>query len=96
MIPPIVPFKTELVYFTGAAEILLGVGLLIPGLRMYSGYILIVFFILLLPANIYAAIKHIDFQKGTFNGNGITYLWFRVPLQALFIVWTYLSMAKTG
>ena len=96
MIPPIVPFKTELVYFTGVAEILLGVGLLIPGLRTYSGYILIVFFILMLPANIYAAIKHIDFQKGTFNGNGITYLWFRVPLQILFIVWTYLSIAKTG
>ncbi|HEX8378190.1 MAG TPA: hypothetical protein VF602_10240 [Pedobacter sp.] len=94
MIPSIVPFRTELVYLTGVLEILLGIGLLIPSLRMYSGWALIVFFMLLLPANIHAAINHIDYQRGTFDGTGVSYLWFRVPLQILFIAWTYLCAIK--
>jgi uncharacterized membrane protein len=94
MIPSIVPFRTELVYLTGVLEILLGIGLLIPSLRMYSGCALILFFMLLLPANINAAINHIDYQRGTFDGTGVSYLWFRVPLQILFIAWTYLCAIK--
>ena len=94
MIPPIIPLKTEIIYLTGLLEILLGICLLIPKLSIYSGWVLIAFFILLLPANIYSAIKHIDYQKGNFEGNGLNYLWFRIPLQVLFIVWTYFSSIK--
>ncbi|MFN3848119.1 MAG: hypothetical protein ACK4NY_01765 [Spirosomataceae bacterium] len=94
MIPPMIPLKTEIIYFTGFLEILLGICLLIPRLSIYSGWILIAFFILLLPANIYASIKHIDYQKATFDGNGLDYLWFRIPLQFLFIAWTYFSTIK--
>lgn len=94
MIPDFIPFKSALVLFTGLVEIAAAIGLLIPGLRVLTGWLLIVFFILLLPANINAAIKHIDYQKGTFDGNGPNYLWFRVPLQILFIVWTYLSAIR--
>jgi uncharacterized membrane protein len=94
MIPPMIPFKTEIIYLTGLLEILLGICLLIPRLSIYSGWILIVFFILLLPANIYASIKHIDYQKATFDGNGLDYLWFRIPLQFLFIAWMYFSTIK--
>jgi uncharacterized membrane protein len=91
MLPGFVPYKTEMVYLTGTIEIAAAIGLLILNLRVTTAWFLIVFFILILPANIYAAIKHIDYQKGTFNGNGPGYLWFRIPLQILFIVWTYLS-----
>ena len=91
MVPGFVPFKTGTVYLTGIIEILAAIGLLIPNLRVVTGWLLIAFFILILPANIYAAIKHIDYQKGTFDGNGLVYLWFRIPLQILFIVWTYFS-----
>jgi uncharacterized membrane protein len=94
MIPSIVPLKTEIVYITGVLEVLLGIGLLIPSIRVYTAWILVLFFIFLLPANIYAALKHIDYQKGTFDGSGMSYLWFRVPLQILFIAWTYVSTIK--
>lgn len=94
MIPPIIPLKNEIIYLTGLLEILLGICLLIPRLTVYTGFILIAFFIVLLPANIYAAIKHIDYQKGTFDGNGLNYLWFRIPLQVFFIFWTYISSIK--
>jgi uncharacterized membrane protein len=91
MIPDFIPFKTQLVYLTGFIEILAAIGLHIPRLRVLTAWLLILFFVLLLPANIHAAIKHVDFQKGTFEGNGVNYLWFRVPLQLLFIMWTYIS-----
>lgn len=94
MVPPFVPLKTAIIYLTGFLEILLGLCLLIPKLSVYAGWVLIAFFILLLPANIYAAAKHVDYQKATFDGNGLTYLWFRIPLQFFFIVWTYFSTIK--
>ncbi|MGH2645000.1 MAG: hypothetical protein ACRDE2_13690, partial [Chitinophagaceae bacterium] len=59
-----------------------------------TGWLLILFFILILPANISAATRHIDYQKPIAEGNGLAYLWFRIPLQILFIVWTYLSAIK--
>ncbi|MRI00040.1 hypothetical protein GH721_05765 [Kriegella sp. EG-1] len=89
IIPQSIPFKTSIVYFTGLFEILLAIGLLIPKLKVISGWLLIIFLILMLPANIYASIHNINYQKGTFDGNGIAYLWFRIPLQLLFILWTY-------
>lgn len=91
MMPEFMPFKKGVVYFTGIAEVVLGIALLYTRFRHASGIILIVFFVLMLPANINAAIKHIDYQKGTFDGSGPAYLWFRVPLQILFIIWVYFS-----
>ena len=89
MIPPFIPYKKAMVYLTGIIEISAAIGLLIASIRTLTAWLLILFFILLLPANIYAAIKHVDYQKGTLDGNGVNYLWFRVPLQILFIAWTY-------
>ncbi len=94
MLPDFIPYKTETVYLTGIMEITFAIGLFIPNFRVITGWLLIAFFILILPANIYASIKQIDYQKGTFDGNGLSYLWFRIPLQILFIVWTYISAIK--
>lgn len=91
MVPDFIPLKTEMVYATGVIEILAAIGLLIPALKVLTAWALILFFIVLLPGNIKAAINHIDYEKGTFEGKGTTYLWFRIPLQLLFIVWTYIS-----
>lgn len=96
MLPDFIPFKAEVVYLTGIIEIAAAIGLFIPSLRIVTAWFLIAFFVLILPANIHAAIKQIDYQKGTFEGNGLIYLWFRVPLQLLFIAWTYLSAIKGG
>lgn len=94
MLPDFIPYKKVLVYLTGIIEIAAAVGLFIPAWRYCTGWLLILFFILILPANIYAAIQHIDYQKGTYDGNGLSYLWFRIPLQLLFIGWTYLCAVK--
>ncbi|MDI9257911.1 DoxX family protein [Flavobacterium sedimenticola] len=96
MIPPVIPGKTEIVYATGVLEIILGIFLLIPKFSVTTGWIIILFFILILPANVYAAMSHINYQRATFDGQGINYLWFRIPLQILFIVWVYISAIKVS
>lgn len=89
MLPGVIPFKEAMVYFTGIIEAGAALGLLIPWSRVKTGWLLIIFFILVLPVNIHAAIKRVDYQKGTYEGSGPAYLWFRVPLQILFIIWIY-------
>jgi uncharacterized membrane protein len=63
--------------------------LLFDATARWTGIALIIFFLLILPANIYAAIKKVDYEKATYEGKGIGYLWFRVPLQIFFIAWVY-------
>lgn len=94
MIPKIIPFKESIIYLTGIFEILLALGLIIPKFQTVSGWALIVFLLLMLPANIYASLNHVNYQKGTFDGNGLIYLWFRIPLQFLFIIWAYISAIR--
>jgi uncharacterized membrane protein len=89
MIPAIIPFKTAIVYLTGLIEIAAAVGLLILSVRHITSVLLIIFFMAILPANINAAIHKVDYRKGTNEGNGSKYLWFRIPLQLFFIVWVW-------
>lgn len=91
MIPDGIPYKRELVYITGILEIFGAVGLHIPAFRKVTTWLLIIFFILILPANINASIHQLNYQTGTFDSFGLTYLWFRIPLQLLFIGWVYFS-----
>lgn len=91
MLPDIIPYKIQIIYLSGLIEIILGFGLLVPGVKSYFAWLIILFFIAVLPANIYAAINNIDYQKGSFDGYGLSYLWFRVPLQLFFIAWVYWS-----
>ena len=80
--------------FTGIFELVLAVGLFFTQTRVSAGWLLVILFVIFLPVNISAALKHVDYQKGNFEGAGPAYLWFRVPLQLLFITWTYLSAIK--
>lgn len=94
MIPDFFPFKMELVYLTGVLEMLFAAGLIIPKTRTITGWALIVFFLAILPANIKASMEHINYQTGELDGNGIEYLWFRIPLQLLYIVWVFFTTIK--
>ena len=94
MVPEFIPFKREFIYFTAILEIAGAVGLHIPQLRLLTSWLLIPFFLLMLPANIKASLDHLNYQKGTFDGPGLAYLWFRIPLQILFILSVYFSSIK--
>ena len=89
MLPDFIPYKKELIYLTGVIEIAAAVGLLLPRFRKLTAWSLIIFFIAILPANIYAAYHHVNLKTASLDGSGLDYLWFRVPLQILFIAWVY-------
>ncbi len=89
MLPPFVPYRVPLVWITGVIEVAAAIGLMIPSFRHLTALWLILFFILILPANIYAAFHTIDYQKGTNDGPGLSYLWLRMPLQLIFIAWVW-------
>jgi uncharacterized membrane protein len=96
MLPDFVPLREKIVWLTGIIEIAAAIGLLIPRLRMVTALLLILFFILILPANIYSSMHKVNFQEAAFNGQGLTYLWFRIPLQISFMLWVYFSSVKFG
>ena len=94
MLPDWVPFRKLIVYLTGFFEFAGAVGLLLPGYYKAAGRWLIVFLIAVVPANIYAAMHHIDPLTGGTDGHGPDYLFFRIPLQLFFILWIYFSAIR--
>jgi uncharacterized membrane protein len=84
--PDVVPYKQELVYFTGILELLAAVGLFIDRTARLTSILLIIFFICILPANIAGSLKRVALGG---MENGPVYLFFRIPLQVLFIGWAY-------
>lgn len=86
MMPEFLPLKKEIVYMTGILELLAVIGLLVGRLSRITAILLIIFFVAVLPANIVGSIKQVNLGG---MENGIMYLLFRVPMQILFIFWTY-------
>ena len=91
MVPPFIPdaVKRFIVLLTGFIEIIGAAGVMISETRTTAGYLLIVFFIALFPANIYATQRRVNMEQGDFTGPGTYYLFFRVPLQLFIMLWTY-------
>lgn len=86
MMPEFFPYKIWFVYATGLLEIGLAVGLLFKRWAMLASVALIVFFVLILPANIVGSLKRVELGG---MENGPAYLFFRIPLQIFFVCWTY-------
>jgi uncharacterized membrane protein len=92
MMPDFVPAKRELVYFTGICELAAVIGLVWNRTARLASVLLIVFFILVLPANIAGSLKSVNFGGMEY---GPWYLLFRVPLQVFFIWWVWWFGIKT-
>ncbi|MFJ9366938.1 hypothetical protein ACIRRA_21275 [Nocardia sp. NPDC101769] len=80
MVPSFVPFPDFTVYATGVLEYLGALGLILVPVRRLAGLALALMFVLLLPANIHAAVDNIPF-----DGQAATPLWFRIPEQLVYI-----------
>ncbi|MBB4929267.1 putative membrane protein [Lipingzhangella halophila] len=91
MVPPFVPFAGAVVYATGVLELAGAVGLVLAATRRAAGISLAVLLVLLLPANIYAAVAEVPF-----NGGDATPLWLRIPLQAGYIAVALWVARKAG
>lgn len=88
MIPHWMPFKKTIVLLTGIYEVLLGAAFLYPNKRKAAAKISIAYLLITLPFNIYAAYHHVNYQAADYSGEGLVYLWFRVPLQIFWIGWS--------
>lgn len=86
MLPPWVPWRVAIVYATGVFELLAGPALLVPALRVPVGVLLCVFVLLVLPANVYAALERLPLAG---HEAGWDYLIVRIPLQFFLIGWIY-------
>ena len=86
MMPDFMPLKRETVYLTGVIELLAVVGLLWDRTARLASILLIVFFVLVLPANIAGSLKSVQYGGMEY---GPWYLLFRIPLQIFFIWWAW-------
>ena len=86
MMPDFMPAKRELVYFTGVCELVAVVGLVWNKTARLASVLLIVFCVLVLPANIAGSLKSVNFGGMEY---GPVYLLLRVPMQLFFIWWVW-------
>jgi uncharacterized membrane protein len=87
IMPPYLPWHLELVYLSGVAEIMCGIGLLIPRTRVLAAWATIALLIAVFPANIHVAVNNVV-MPGQTEGLGI-WNWVRLPFQFLFIAWAW-------
>ena len=84
IMPPYIPWQAPLVFITGGCEILGGLGLLVPQVRRYAAWGLIVLLIAVFPANIYMATNPVEAGAASIAP---ILRWGRLPLQLLLIWW---------
>lgn len=84
IVPPALPAPQLLVIISGIAEILGGIGLLVPVTRRAAAWGLVALLVAVFPANIYMAVAHVP-APGIL---GISWVqWLRLPLQIPLIFW---------
>ncbi len=89
IVPAYLPAPLALVLISGAAEILGGLGLLIPRTRHLAAWGLVALYIAVFPANLNMAIHHISLGDAPIPVDKLWLLWLRLPFQALFIALAY-------
>ena len=86
IMPPVLPYKSELILVSGAAEIAGGVGLLIKPVRQAAAYGLIVLLVAIFPANIQMLLNGLASND---SPPVLALLLARLPLQPLLIWLVY-------
>jgi uncharacterized membrane protein len=83
MLEGFLPFPETLNYISGAAEIFLGLGVMIPEARRVSAWGIILLLIAIFPANINMALNAQEWNMPS------AMLYLRLPIQFLLIWWAY-------
>lgn len=84
IMPPYLPWPQTLVIVSGVAEIVLGVGLLIPQTSRLAAWGIIALLIAVFPANIHMAVN-----SGLYPDIPFYLLLIRLPLQGLLVLWAF-------
>ena len=84
IMPGWVPHPHAVIVFTGACEVLGGIGLLIPATRWWAGVMLAAYAVAVFPANLHHALDHVVVPGLPSS------LWYHVPrllFQPVFVWW---------
>ena len=84
MVPGALPSPALIVQISGVAEVLGGLGLILPATRRLAAWGLVALFVAVFPANINMAVNHLPL--GTHELPSWA-LWGRLPIQILFVAW---------
>jgi uncharacterized membrane protein len=79
--PPYIPFPDAIVYISGVAEILCGLGLLLPATRKAAAWGIVALLVAVSPVHINMALHPENFSEVPLVG-----IYLRLPLQ-LFLIW---------
>ena len=85
LVPPYLPWHLQLVYLSGIAEIVCGVGVMIPPTRKLAAWATIALLLAVYPANIHVAVNNVP-MLGAEEGAGLAN-WVRLPFQFILIAW---------
>jgi uncharacterized membrane protein len=92
VVPPGFPRPLGLVYLSGVAEVVLGLGVLFERTRRASAWGLVALLVAVFPANVYAATADdLDLQgvPERLRDPPDAVLWARLPLQAVLVAWAW-------
>jgi uncharacterized membrane protein len=91
IVPPAFPRPLALVYLSGAAEILLGVGVIVPRTRRLAAWGLVALLIAVFPANVYMATHDVVLEGvpawAATPSDAAT--WARLPFQLVLVAWAW-------
>jgi uncharacterized membrane protein len=89
IMPPGLPNPEWLNLLSGLAEIVLGVYVLEPRVRVLAAWGIIALLIAVFPANVWVAIENVGMPSGEPGTGNAVANWIRLPVQALFVVWAW-------
>ncbi len=90
VVVPGLPYPREIVFISGAAEILGGLGVLSKRARPWAGWWLVALLVAVFPSNVYMAISPEDIRGLSVPPE---LLWLRLPLQVVLIAWVWHATA---
>jgi len=91
IVPPVFPRPLALVYLSGVAEIVLGVGVLLPRTRRYAAWGLVFLLVAIFPANVYMATHDVVLEgvPAWASRPSDAATWARLPLQLVLVGWAW-------
>ena len=94
IMPPWLPWHEQLVFLSGVAELVIGIGLLIPRTRVLAAWGAIALLIAVFPANLHMAFA--DVPVGDPPQSAGVLRWVRLPLQLVLIAWAWWHTRPTA
>jgi uncharacterized membrane protein len=96
IMPPYVPRHREAVQVSGVAEIAGGLAVLHPATRPFGRWWLLALLTAVFPANVHMTLHPDEVAKRGVPADRIpaVLLWLRLPVQGLFMLWTWRATAE--